>query len=537
MSPELHVLRLHGHAGDALMAAPVLRAFRRAHPEDRVYLLADEAHHCLFRGSPDVDMVFPLHSPNRGAGRVVDLADFRAKGWARTRTHIMDHMAAACGVRVEDRSYGFMPPAEANVWSAAEAKKLGRFVAQHVRSSLDSKDWPLASHAALRDELARAGLPTVQVGGAGDPRIPGDLAGDYRGRLSYPETAALLSRAEAFIGPDSACMHLSRAVRDVPCVAVWGSTSPLTSGLFGGAVVNLEPTRRCGHDGRPCYEKCDWSSRCADSVPVSDAARAVLRLTGPRSPRPDLSVILVNWNSWVPYTHKMLHRLEETITEAEWDLVLVDNGSREDGPYLADWTHPRLSEKVLFPENRGLPAAWNEAARRATGRVLAFMNTDVRVEEKGWDRRVLEFFRERPAAGILGLSLNEPPAMFGEAWKKVALPIEPGRETRCHHVNGAAFFVARAAFDRIGGFDERYTPGYCEETDYCLRANLAREEVWHLAAAMRHEGCGVTRRVNRMDIAPVVARNGAYFAAKWAGAALPPLPEPAPARAAEAVAP
>jgi ADP-heptose:LPS heptosyltransferase/GT2 family glycosyltransferase len=508
------------------MAAPVLRAFRRAHPADRVYLLADEAYHCLFRGNPDVDLMFPLHSPNRAVGNVVDLADFRAKEWARTRRHIMDHMAEACGVELGDRSYGFMPPAEANRWAAAEARKLGRFVAMHVRSSLASKDWPLGNYALLRDELAGAGLPVVQVGGAGDPRIPGDLTGDYRGRLPYPETAALLSHASAFVGPDSACMHLSRAVREVPCVALWGATSPLTSGLFGDSVVNLEPTRHCGHDGRPCHAKCDWTAHCVDSLRVEDAARAVRRLVGAPGPRPDLSVILVNWNSWVPYTHKMLYKLEQTIKDASWELILVDNGSREDGPYLANWTHPRLAKKVLFSENRGLPAAWNEAARHAGGRVLAFMNTDVQIEESGWDRAVLRFFRERPQAGILGLSLNEPPVLFGEGWRKVALPIEPGRATRCHHINGAAFFVRRASFDRVGGFDERYTPGYCEETDFCMRANLAHEEVWHLAAAMRHEGCGVTRRINKMDIAPIVAKNSAYFAAKWAGAEVPPLPEP-----------
>ena len=81
----------------------------------------------------------------------------------------------------------------------------------------------------------------------------------------------------------------------------------------------------------------------------------------------------------------------------------------------------------------------------------------------------------------------------------------------------------------MGAFDLRYTPGYCEETDWCMRAVLAHEEVWHLCAAFRHKPHGVTRFVNKMDLAPVVQRNNAYFAGKWEGAELPWRPERAPA--------
>jgi ADP-heptose:LPS heptosyltransferase/GT2 family glycosyltransferase len=524
MAPDLHVLRIHGHAGDVMMATPVLRAFRRAHPADRVYVLAAEEHHGLLHGNTDVDMLFKLESPNRTIGNRIDLADFGAKPWAGTWTHVMDAMAERCGVELDDRSYRLDIPAAAARRADGEAGRLGRFAAVHVKSAMDSKDWPLGNYAALCDALAGMGLSVAQVGGGGDPGVPSARVSDFRGRMSPAETAALISRAELFVGPDSLCMHLARAAREVPCVVLWGSTSPLTSGLFGGSVVNLEPPQRaCGHDGRPCHGPCDWTSKCVDKVSVGEAVAAARRMVSPDAGAPDLSIILVNWNSWVQYTHPMVHRLGETVKSPGWEIVLVDNGSREDGPHLAGWTHPRVSAKVLLPENMGLPAAWNIAARRARGRILGFMNTDVRIEEDGWDSRVLGFFAGRPSAAVLGLSLNEPPSLFGERWSRRDLPIRPGEATRCQHVNGSAFFVTRRAFDRIGGFDERYTPGYCEETDYCVRANLAREEVWHIAAAVRHERCGVTRRVNKMDIYPVVAKNNAYFAAKWSGAALPPI--------------
>lgn len=518
---------MRGHAGDALMARPVVRAFRAAHPNDRVYVEAPQEHLDLLSGLREADFVRPLGG-SRNVVRPLDLCDFSARPWASARQHIMDHMAARCGVAVADRSYGLTVPSDKERWADAEAARLGPFAALHAQSNLPSKDWPLASLAALRDGLGALGLACVQVGGNGDPRLPGALADDYRGRLSWLETAALLSRAALFVGPDSGCMHASRAVREVPAVALWGATSPLTSGLFGGAVANLEPSRACAHGGRPCHDRCDWPEPCVNSVSVGDALAAARRLLGPPAGGPALSVILVNWNSFRQYTRQFARRLDQTMA-SDWELVLVDNGSLGDRPTIEAWAHPRLAARVLWPENRGLPAAWNEALRHCRAPVVALLNTDMDVAEEGWDLRALDFFRRRPAAAALGMSLNEPGALFGESWRKEALPLEPGREARCHHVNGSALLLTRRALDRVGGFDLGYTPGYCEETDWCMRAVLAHEEVWHLCAAFRHQGHGVTRFVNKMDLAPVVQRNNAYFAGKWAGAR-PPWPPPGPAR-------
>lgn len=532
MGIGLHVLRLTGHAGDAIMARPVIRAFRAAHPTDRLYLEAPTEHHELLSGLREVDFVRPLGG-SKNIVKPVSLCDFSEKSWVGTWRHIMDHMASRCGVSVVDRSYALPLPADKERWADAEAARLGPFAALHVRSNLPSKDWPLTSFAAVRDGLrSRLGLACVQVGGNGDPRIPGPLAEDYRGRLSWLETAALLSRASLFVGPDSGCMHVSRAVREVPAIVLWGATSPLTSGLFGGSIANLEPSRLCGHGGRPCHTRCDWTEPCVNSLAVEDALAAAERLVKPPAATPALSVVLVNWNSFRQYTRQFVYRLDATM-RSDWELILVDNGSVADRPTIDAYTHPRLSAKIMLPENLGLPKAWNEALRLCRAPVVALLNTDLAVESEGWDLEALNFFGRHPGAAALGMSLNEPGGFFGESWSKEPLPLEPGREARCHHVNGSSWFITRRALDRVGGFDLRYTPGYCEETDWCMKAVLAHEEVWHLSAAFRHERHGVTRRVNKMDLAPVVQRNNAYFAGKWEGAELS-WPGAVPARKPEA---
>jgi ADP-heptose:LPS heptosyltransferase/GT2 family glycosyltransferase len=521
MARELFVLRLNAHAGDVLMARPVLGAFRRAHPRARIYFETDRKYHGLMDGCRDVDFVRTLFA-SHGHENEIDLCEFKRRPWAHRRIHLMDQMAEACGVRVQDRSYGFRPSADDDRWAEAEeAAKAGPFAAVHATSASPAKDWDVrALGEVVRALKADPGLPVIQVGSAGDAPVEG--AKDYRGKMSFGKAAALIARASLFIGPDSLPMHLSRTVREVPAIALWGGTSPLTSGLFGGSVVNIEPVRECGHDGRPCYTRCDSDRHCMGSIDPALVVSAARRLLDP-APRPDVTVILVNWNSWARFTHPTIYQLERTM-RSDWDFILADNGSKEDGPHLRTWSHPKLSGKVLYPENRGLPKAWNEAARLARGRVILFLNTDIKILREGWDLEALALLARHPEAGIVGVSENEPPCLFGPGFEKETLPFVAGQETRCHHVNGSAMFVRRAALDRIGPFDERYTPGYCEETDFCLRACLMGTEVWHLGGLVHHEGHAVTAKLNKMSLGPVIKRNGEYFRKKWEGATAPAIP-------------
>lgn len=535
MARYLFVLRLNAHAGDVLMARPALRAFRRKHPHVRIYFETDRKYHALMAGQTDADFVRHLfESKGQPKEKVIDLCDFRRQPWVSRRAHIMDIMAQALGVEIHDRSYGFLPSAQDDEWAQGEAGRLGPFAAIHTTSAQPSKDWSAVPMGALakrlKDELR---LSVVQVGGPQDVPVAWAAGGtDYRGKLTFGRTAALLARAELFIGPDSLPMHLSRAVRPVPAVCLWGSSSPLTSGLFGPNVVNLEPQRGCGHAGQPCYSRCDWDRHCMEGISGEDvfqAARAMAATGKPEAPeaRPDVTVILINWNSWARYTHPTLRALEKTM-KSSWDFVLVDNGSKEDAKHLEGWIHPRMSSKILNAENRGCPAAWNQAIRQARGRNILLLNTDIEILKEGWDIEALDAVRKLgDRLGVLGISENEPAALFGDQWQKEPfLPVVPGALSRCHHVNGSAFLIPREALQRVGLFDERYTPGYCEETDYCLRTLLSGLEVWHLGGLIRHEGHAVTAKVNKMLLGPIVKRNSEYFSQKWQGAKAPLLVKP-----------
>lgn len=41
------------------------------------------------------------------------------------------------------------------------------------------------------------------------------------------------------------------------------------------------------------------------------------------------------------------------------------------------------------------------------------------------------------------------------------------------YCSGLFLLTPKHLFHNLGGFDERYSPAYCEDCDYCVRVNLA----------------------------------------------------------------
>ena len=152
------------------------------------------------------------------------------------------------------------------------------------------KCWPAASTAALFDRLAAEGHRIV-VSGAPDARerslVDATLAAarpetrarivDLSGALTLPELAAVIGRARAFVGVDSAPMHIAAAM-GTPTVALFGPSGDLEWGPWRvpARVVTSDehPCRPCGQDG------CGGGkvSECLTTLPVERVHAALAAL-------------------------------------------------------------------------------------------------------------------------------------------------------------------------------------------------------------------------------------------------------------------
>ncbi len=174
-------------------------------------------------------------------------------------------------------------------------------------------------------------------------------------------------------------------------------------------------------------------------------------------------------------------------TDAPYELIVVDNGSRDGTVAFLDGLRPACPRlegwRVLRnPVNAGVARAWNQGFRAAApGLPVCFLNNDVLVTP-GWLGAVLGFLREQPESGIAGPHVvdGEPPAGYLEA--AAAHAARHGAETE-EGFHGCCFVVSPAVRERVGDFDERFEGGTWEDVDYCHRARLAgfRPRVTHRA--------------------------------------------------------
>src|SRR5919201_1174458 len=115
--------------------------------------------------------------------------------------------------------------------------------------------------------------------------------------------------------------------------------------------------------------------------------------------RPAVSVCVVNWNCRA-LLRACLRSLRTSRQGVRLEVIVVDNGSTDGA---ADMVARAFPQVVLIrnPVNRGFARANNQAAGRARGRYLFFLNNDT-VVPPGALRRLCAYLRAHPEGGLFG---------------------------------------------------------------------------------------------------------------------------------------
>jgi len=141
------------------------------------------------------------------------------------------------------------------------------------------KRWTDEGFARVADGLkAELGLTPVVVGTDGGERICrlSEHALDATGKTSLPVLAAVLSRANVFVGIDSGIMHLAPAV-GTPVVGLFGPTDPGVTGPQGEGHVVIT----AGLDCAPCGKTKCPDPVCMHRIEVSQIVQAAAMLREP----------------------------------------------------------------------------------------------------------------------------------------------------------------------------------------------------------------------------------------------------------------
>jgi len=154
-----------------------------------------------------------------------------------------------------------------------------------------------------------------------------------------------------------------------------------------------------------------------------------------------VSIIIPAFNSADTIERSVRSALAQSLVAEQFEVIVVDNGSTDGTPQLL----AGLPVRLLTESRRGRSAARNRGAREATGRYLAFLDSDC-VAPASWLQDSLRALK-RPWIAAVQARIRKhghapPPLSFIQGYYHAPF------------LDTAGLVVSRDAFDQARGFDE-----------------------------------------------------------------------------------
>jgi GT2 family glycosyltransferase len=239
------------------------------------------------------------------------------------------------------------------------------------------------------------------------------------------------------------------------------------------------------------------------------------------------SIVIVTYEGLV-FTRLCLQSLVANTMDPPYEVIVVDNGSRDDTPeYLATLAERNPQIRVILNgSNRGFAPACNEGLALARGDNLVLLNNDTMVPP-GWLPRLISHLADS-SIGLVGPVTNrignesEIEADY-ETWSEFLA--FAGDRARAHSGEGidipaASMFclaMRRDTYRQLGPLDERYLVGLLEDDDYSERARRAGYRVRCAEDVMVHHfgEASFGALVPTGEYGAILRENKRRYAAKW----------------------
>jgi glycosyltransferase involved in cell wall biosynthesis len=181
--------------------------------------------------------------------------------------------------------------------------------------------------------------------------------------------------------------------------------------------------------------------------------------------KPQVSVIIPTYNrGWI-----IKEAIDSVLAQdyTEFELIVVDDGSTDHTPDVLDLYRNVI--KVFFQKNKGVSAARNLGIAEASGKFIAFLDSDDLWLSQKLSVQI-EYFNQTPDALI---------CQTEEVWIRNGIRVNPKKRHKKPSgmifkpslelclVSPSAVMIQRSLFDRVGKFDE--TLPACEDYDLWLR--------------------------------------------------------------------
>lgn len=259
----------------------------------------------------------------------------------------------------------------------------------------------------------------------------------------------------------------------------------------------------------------------------------------------DLSICIVNWNRR-DLLRDLLLSLRPASAGLAAEVIVVDNASTDGSAEMVAAQFPEVT-LARNGQNLGFAKANNQAAFKARGRYLLFLNNDT-IARPGALERMTKLLDERPDVVAVGPRLTDVEGRPRDRYMRLpTLPALLDRVRWLHwtrlfrsayrayrrgrfdaalsqtveQVPGSAVMVRREPFLASGGWDEGFDFG-CEDFDLSARLKrvgllyyLANAEIVHLGGRSSRANTSFVYRSYECGCARYLAKHSRWRASAW----------------------
>jgi GT2 family glycosyltransferase len=215
---------------------------------------------------------------------------------------------------------------------------------------------------------------------------------------------------------------------------------------------------------------------------------------------PLVTIIIPAYNGW-KMNYACIKSIIDCTQNVAYEVILADDystdGTKNITERIKNLVHIRNEKNVGFLGN------CNGAAKKAKGDLILFLNNDTEVTDH-WLSSLVTLISSDETIGMVGSKLIYPDGRLqeaggilwsdGSAWNygngKDPDASEFNYVKEVDYISGAAIMIRKSIWLKTGGFDERYNPAYCEDSDLAFQVRQMGYKVMYqpLSEVIHYEG-------------------------------------------------
>lgn len=261
---------------------------------------------------------------------------------------------------------------------------------------------------------------------------------------------------------------------------------------------------------------------------IGDIYRQHGKLRFEKQEHPKVSIVIPVYNQ-IHYTYACLLSILEHTRDVSYEILIADDVSTDATARLGDFAEGLAICRNR--ENQGFLRNCNQAAEKARGEYVMFLNNDTQVTD-GWLSSLVGLIESDDSIGMVGSKLVYPDGRLQEAggiiwsdgsgWNYGRLddPDKPEYNyvKDVDYISGAAILLPVWLWKQIGGFDTRFAPAYCEDSDLAFEVRRAGYRVVYqpLSKVIHFEGISNGTDVQGTGLKRYQVENSKKLKEKWA---------------------